>query len=263
MLIAMAVQDTEKNNRTWMTEATLRSLAETVDWSKHKLMISDNDSCNATHALYMTMIHLLPVRIACNGSNVGTSRAINRVWRHRGQGEHCAKIDNDVVIHQPGWADWMEDVFERDPEIGIVGLKRKDLAESRYVRMLPHKKGQRWLAIEEARGIMGTCLAYSSALLDKIGYLTQPGIYGYDDSLASVRARVAGFKCAYLHGFELEHLGLDSDAYAQWKIAQAAHYRPEYNTRVALYESGAISPYHDGDFDIPGSVGPKTRLEIQ
>ena len=39
MLIAMAVYDTVENKRTVMTERTLQSLAERVDWNKHRLVI--------------------------------------------------------------------------------------------------------------------------------------------------------------------------------------------------------------------------------
>jgi GT2 family glycosyltransferase len=225
MLIAMAVYDTEHNNRTWMTEKTLLSLRDTVDfgnfgesassanYGKHMLIISDNGSCEDTHAVYAKMRHELPFVLIQNDENLGTAKAINRAWRLRQLGEHCIKMDNDVVIHNPGWVDRMEEVFERDDTIGICGLKRKDLAEAPWadgdmkstLHMLPHVAGQTWLVVEEVRHVMGTCQAYSSALLDRIGYLVQPGVYGFDDSLSAVRARVAGFRSVFLHGVEIDH----------------------------------------------------------
>lgn len=252
MLIAMAVYDTVENNRTWMTSATLESLWDTVDWDKHRLIVSDNGSCPATRE----MLTKWPARVLYNGRNLGTARAINKAWHLRKPGEHCVKMDNDIRIHQAGWADWMEDVFDRDPTIGICGLKRKDLYESPFtegpykstIRMLPHEKGQRWLIVEEVNGVIGTCQGYSSALLDKIGYLTQPGIYGFDDSLASVRARVAGFKRVFLHGFEMDHLDPGGDAYCQWKIDQANEHWPTFNGEVALYECSVKDVYYDGGF---------------
>jgi hypothetical protein len=150
----------------------------------------------------------------------------------------------------------MEDVFDRDPSIGICGLKRKDLAECPWaegdmrstLRMLPHERGQRWLVVEEVRGVMGTCQAYNSALLDKIGYLVQPAIYGFDDSLASVRARIAGFKNVFLHGFEIDHIDPGGDAYCKEKCAMAARLFPVNNVMVIQYEAGILPIYYDGGF---------------
>ena len=256
MLIAMAVYDTVENNRTWMTKATLDSLRATVDWDRHRLFVVDNGSCEATRDLYKTCTDW-PVSFILLGQNYGTAQAVNRGWQHRRPGEHAVKMDNDVVIHQPGWCDWMEDVFERDPEIGIVGLKRKDLAESPFaeggmrssIRMLAHDLGQRWLVVEDVDHVIGTCEGFSSALLDKIGYLTQPALYGFDDSLAGVRANVAGFKSVFLHGFEIDHVDPGGDAYCEWKREEAARLFPTFNTTTALIQAGVESVYYDGGFD--------------
>jgi len=254
MLIAQAVWDTIENDRSWMTWATLDSLSKTVNWDRHRLFISDNGSCDETKNTYAQMISRLPFDVLYNETNIGTAAAINRCWRFRKPGEHAVKMDNDVVIHQAGWADWIEDVFERDPTIGICGLKRKDLAESPHaegamkstIRMLPHVAGQRWLVVEEVKHVIGTCQGYSSALLDEIGYLVQPGPYGFDDGLSAVRARLAGFESVFLHGFELDHIDPGGDDYCEWKRQQADKFFPEFNTHVALYETGAKEVYYDG-----------------
>lgn len=258
MLIAMAVWDTVENNRTWMTEATLESLSRTMDWRKHRLIVVDNNSCEETQELlgYAGLQgYPLPYILLRNKENLGTATAINRAWRLRDPGEHAVKMDNDVVIHQSGWADWMEDVFERDPTIGICGLKRCDLEECPWadkpeyrstIRMLPHERGQRWLVVERVRHVIGTCQGYSSALLDKIGFLTQPSLYGFDDSLAAVRAKMAGFKSVFLHGFEITHLDPGGDDYAAWKRGQAEKHFAGYNSDVVLYEAGIKDVYYDG-----------------
>lgn len=254
MLIAMAVYDTEQNGRSELTRITLKSLERTVDWSKHRLIISDNGSCQKTVDIYHEFS--FPFDVIYNGENLGTARAINKAWRYRINGEPCVKMDNDVYIHQQGWADWMIDVFERDPKIGICGLKRKDLAECPWsnspfwkseVYMLPHEAGQRWLIVEEVEHVIGTCQAYSSLLLDKIGYLNQPDLYGYDDSLASVRAGVAGFKRVFLHGFEIDHLYNEENEseYQDWKKEHAKRYGKAYQELKNEYVSGERTVYHD------------------
>lgn len=253
MLIAMAVYDTEENCRSWMTEKTLTSLAETLDLSRHRLIVVDNASCRVTQDAFKKFKPVIASLIHLE-ENVGTARAINQAWHLRRPGEHCVKLDNDVVFHQAEWADWMEDVFERDPTIGICGLKRKDLAESPLAEgamqstlvMLSHERGQRWLVVEEVRGVIGTCLGFSSALLDKIGYLTQPGLYGFDDSLASVRARIAGFRRVFLHGFEIDHIDPGGSEYCKEKIRMANESFGVFNSTVVLLESGLIDIYDDG-----------------
>jgi len=253
MLIVMAVWDTEKNGRTSLTQETLNSLRRTVDWLRHRLIIVDNGSCWKTFDIYRnwggTVIY--------NGENVGTAKAVNQAWLYRstGEHEHAVKIDNDVRIHQVGWADLMEEAFERDPSIGIIGLKRNDLDEAPWqeggfhstLRMLPHEKGQRWIVIEEVEHVIGTCQGYNSALLDKIGYLVQPGLYGFDDSLASVRAKVAGFKRVFLCGIDIDHLDPGVGEYCQWKLEQANKHYTAYKIMRAEYEMGIREVWENAD----------------
>jgi len=259
MLLAMAVFDTVENDRTDLTRRTLESLARTVDWGQHRLFISDNGSCEATHEVYAEMGSKLPFEIIYNGKNLGTANAINKAWRHREPGECCIKLDNDVTIAQPGWADWIEDVFQRDPSIGICGLKRSDLAECPWstdpwykseIRMLPHERGQRWIVVEEVAHVMGTVQGFSSALLDKIGYLYQGSLlYAFDDSLAAVRAQVAGFKSVFLCGFEISHIDPGGTEFAEWKRQYAGQAMGWFNKTKQEYLSGERSVYHGGGFE--------------
>ena len=252
MLLAMAVYDTVENGRSWMTETTLMSLFNTVDFSKHRLIVSDNGSCDRTQRLYDDLNRVVQTfEIIRNGKNLGTAKAINKAWQRRLPGEHAIKMDNDVRIRQAEWADWIEDVFERDPTIGICGLKRRDLSENPFdgssvLRMLPHERGQRWVTIEEVEHVIGTCQAYSSLLLDKIGYLVQPGLYGFDDSLSSVRAKVAGFKRCFLVGFEIDHIDPGGSEFGKWKIDQANKDFEAYKWRAMQYEMGLQEVYSDG-----------------
>lgn len=252
MLIAMAVFDTESNNRTWMTEATLQSLAETVDFTRHRLFISDNGSHQPTLDLYPQFPFI--EKVIYNQSNLGTAKAINKAWLNRNPDEHALKMDNDVTFCQSHWADWMEDAFSRDTSLGILGLKRNDLDESPHnsdpsfksaLRMLPHSRGQRWITIEEVRHVMGTCQAYSSRLLDTMGYLVQPSLYGFDDSLSSVRAEVLGYSRAFLVGFEIAHIDPGASEFTDWKINQANEHFDAYKWMAAQYQMGIKDVYEN------------------
>jgi GT2 family glycosyltransferase len=259
MLIVMAVFDTEENKRTALTEATLRSLEKRVDWTKHRLIISDNGSCYATQMLYLHAKDWLPFHLITNGENLGTARAVNRGWSYRIPGEHVVKMDNDVVVSQDGWADEIEEVFRRDSIIGICGLKRKDLAECpdsqvqhyrSVIRMLPHQPGERWMVVEEVNHVMGTCQAYSSALFERIGFLYQGNWrYGFDDSIASLRAHIAGFKTVFLPHIDIDHIDPGGDSYTLQKQVDAGVVMGQYGQIAAEYLGGQRPIFYDGEDD--------------
>jgi GT2 family glycosyltransferase len=138
-LIAMAVYDTKANNRNGFTVQTLRSLEGSVNWNKHRLIVIDNGSCVHTKSILTKHSGwYFPFETITLPENIGTARAINKAWRVRNPGEHCIKMDNDVVIHQAGWLDTLEECIARDPTIGIIGLKRKDLFEDPYLVEVAH-----------------------------------------------------------------------------------------------------------------------------
>lgn len=263
-LISMAVWDTEENNRSELTKKCLFSLLQTVDFSKHELFISDNGSCNETQLFYSEFkecfdSHYYPDKLTSltiykNYQNLGTAEAVNIGWQNRRVGENCIKMDNDCIIHQQGWVDEMEEAIVREPKIGILGLKRVDLEESpnnphpfytSELVMLPHTPGQRWVMVEKVKHVMGTCQMYSSALLDKIGYLYQPNLYGFDDSLAAVRCNVAGFNNYFLPYILISHLDNGAHNYQAWKQEHAGRQFTTYNQIVSDYRSGKQSVYYN------------------
>lgn len=255
-LICMAVYDTEENGRSEYTRQTLESLLFTVDWSKNRLIIIDNDSCEETKILLRD--HKLPEWVLLTlTENIGTARAINMGIKLRKSGEHIIKLDNDVVIHQSGWIGQMEEVIERDSTIGIVGLKRKDLAEwpltehpfykSEFIA-LPHDPGQRWIGAEQVRHVMGTCQMISSNLLDKVGYFFQSGLYGLDDSDMSYRSELSGFKNVFLPHIDIDHLDNGGTDYTAWKQHHAGEHMAAYGEMCEAYRNGTRSLYYNGGF---------------
>lgn len=240
-MIAMAVYDTAENKRTAYTRATLECITNTVDLSRHRLYIIDNASCEETKELLARYFDTEGISILYNNNNIGTAKAINQAWRHRKEGEHLIKMDNDVVIHFDGWVDELEqciNVGNRMSEpIGILGLKRKDLIESPFrldfyqskLIQLPHVNGERWWNVEVVNHVMGTCQMYNSRLIDEIGGLYQmDGIYGFDDSLAAVRCQLAGFQNAFLNYINIDHIDDGGTDYQKWKENYVAPLFAEY-----------------------------------
>lgn len=261
-LICMAVHSTSENGRIKYTERTIDSLVRTVDFDTHRLIIVDNNSAPEVHLMYQLKMkqmlskipYIIPFKVIYNDKNIGTAEAVNQAMFHRGSGEFVIKLDDDTIIHQDGWIEQMEETITRMPEIGILGLKRKDLWEhpahenldfrSRLI-MAPHKTGERWIVVEQAPHIIGTCQMFNPALLDKIGYLKQPGVYGFDDTLASLRSQIAGFKNCFLPHIEIEHIDVGGDDYCKWKQREADRSGNEFAELRRKYQSGEIPVYYN------------------
>jgi len=249
-LITIASYSTAENEKLDCLRRTLESLDDTVNRTRHRVIIVDNGSIPDAHQLYKSFPYF---RYIFNGENLGTAGAVNLAWAQRQPGECVVKMDDDVVIHSEGWADELEEAIRRDPSIGIIGLKRKDLLESpdrtdqfkSTLRMLPHNPGEPWIVVEDVNHVMGTCQMYSPALLDKIGYLYQPRLYGFDDSLAAVRCRVAGFKNCFLPHIRIDHIDPGDTPFQAWKHKVSGEDMGAYNQIKHEYETGKRSVYYN------------------
>jgi GT2 family glycosyltransferase len=252
-LIAMAVYCTEENNKDECLFKTLQSLKKTIDFSKHRLMLTVN---GMTHKTENTLVCLnsIVTKIIYNDGNLGTSGAINKVIALRQPGENIIKIDDDVVIRNPGWADLMEEAVSIDPLIGIIGLKRKDLIQTPWhpdpqyrseLVLLPHTPGHKWITVERTPDIIGTCTLFNSALLDKIGYSRQPGKYGFEDNLMCHRSHLAGFYNCFLNHIDIDHIDEGAPAYSEWKARYSAELFPEYHRLVHAMIKGDEPIYYN------------------
>jgi len=259
-LIALAVYDTDQNKRTDYTERTLISLSERVDLKKHKIVISDNGSCDKTQLLYKKYKGLI-WRLIINGDNIGTANAINKAWKLRNKNHFCIKMDNDVVVNHDNWVDEMENVFTKDKSIGVVGLKRRDLTEwpvgENESKLIPlkHERGEKWIIVEEVNHMMGTCNMYSPAIIDKIGYLYQHTLYGFDDSFSSLRVRIAGFKNVFLPHIDIDHIDIGGDVFCKWKVDYATKNWKMFEKIQKEYRTGVRSIYYNGIKYIKDSNG--------
>lgn len=263
-LIAMAVYDTVENGRTEYTIKTIQSLLKSQVLIDNRLIIIDNASCEDTkeylRGLFLPQEHDGRVifwpewrqfSVITNETNVGTAKAINQAWKLRKDGEHLIKMDNDCIVNYEGdWVGEMERAIERDPNIGIIGLKRKDCIEKpsrtdfykSELHMLPQQPGEPWIVVEKVNHVMGTCQMYNAALIDKIGGLYQmDGIYGFDDSLAALRCQLAGFYNCFLPHIDIDHIDRGDTAYQKEKEAYAMKMMEQYNKIKIAMQNGTQS----------------------
>jgi GT2 family glycosyltransferase len=253
MLIAMAVWNTVENQRYDCTVKTIDSLLTQVDTKSHPIYIVNNASTDPRTAPLLERLSAYGrATIITNETNLGTARAINRAWKFRKPGQCCVKMDDDVVVHQKDWPDLMEEVFRRDTTIGIVGFKRNDCWENpahenewfkSHLYMLPHQPNERWIVAEHVHHVIGTCQAYSSTLLDKMGYLLQFGPYGLDDSLSAVRCEVSGLKSVFIPHVPIDHVDNVQREYTDWKKRISEESVPKFLETIAAYRNGTLPIY--------------------
>lgn len=255
-LISMAIFSTPENGKDEYLAKTLKSLFKTVDFKKHRLILSVNAKTPQTDHL-LNIYQDIICEVIYNDHNLGTAEAINLAWRKRLPGENALKMDDDITTSHVGWLDELEEAITRDKKIGQVGLKRKDCMEQpsrtdfykSELEMLPHEPGQNWIIVEKCNHIMGSCVLHSSALLDKIGYLYQLGVYGFDDSFMSLRSRLAGFKNIFLPHIRIDHIDPGTTPYQKWKENEASKVWAEYHNTVNAYNKG-IKPLYYNPFSI-------------
>jgi len=281
-IICIAVYSTEENGRATYTKQTLMSLLNTVDFHKHRLFVSDNGSCESLQTFYTDFSWLFEEKfpkqnltIRKNGRNLGTSGAVNLGIRTREKGQHVIKMDDDVVVHQSGWVEEMEEVLAIEPKIGLACLKRDDFGEKpdhenelyrTKLIMLPHEKHGKWYPVEQLVNrvvngqkqyatAMGTCQMIRSELLDKVKFYYQIPPYGWDDLDLGVRCALAGYATIFLSYIRISHLdtgvtegGIKTE-FIEWKQKRAGEVGSAISERIKGYVEGKIPLAYEPTFD--------------
>ncbi len=252
-LIGMAVYSTEENKKDDCLEQTLNSLLRTVNFNRHRLILSVNAQTTRTKYIIKGFNNIIS-SVIYNDGNIGTANAINKVWHERKPGEHCIKMDDDVVINNKDWADEMEAAISNDAKIGQIGLKRKDCWETPLnenpdykseLKMLLHIPGHPWQVVEKVKHVIGTCVMHSSALIDKVGYLYQPSVYGYDDVIMSHRTYLAGFYSCFLPHINIDHIDPGQTKYQSWKERHSGEQTQKVISLVQEMYRGEKSIYYE------------------
>jgi len=226
-----------------MTQACLTSLFQMTNPALYKLMIIDNGSTDGTVDFLRTLTHPQIEDIVYNGENLGTARALNKGWKIAAErGQYAGKLDNDVVFYDNDWLDKAVSVLNDTVDVGLVGLKRRDLEEKpnhndRFfrTRLVTLPSGQ---IIEIAEHVIGTCWIVGTQALEDVGALVQIGPYGLDDSLYCIRLRLCGLVPVFLPDVAIEHIDPGHPKYpefTQWKIDKATE----------VFQSGAYDKLRD------------------
>jgi GT2 family glycosyltransferase len=160
------------------------------------------------------------VKTIALGENRGFSGAVNAGIR-ASETELVALLNNDTE-QNPGWLEALVRAAEDHPEAGLFASKLVDFHDRRLLdgagdamRLsgLPYRLGHG----ERDRGrfdvpgyVFGACAAaalYRRSLFDEIGLFDEDFVSYCEDGDLSFRAQLAGYRCFYVPGSVVYHMG--------------------------------------------------------
>ncbi len=171
----------------------------------YRLILIDNASDSATR-VYLEGIagdKTLDAKLIRNETNLGFVKAVNQGLRIT-EGPYVCVLNNDTVP-APRWLERMIEFAETHPDVGLINPQcdgHLDTPIDAYAKALAGYKGE-YMEMNQCQGF---CMLIKRALIDKIGILDEAfGIGGFDDTDYSMRAHLAGFRCAAIKDAYVYH----------------------------------------------------------
>ena len=181
-------------------------------------ILIDNGSTDAS--VDFTKRNFPEVRVISLGDNRGFSAAVNAGIR-ASEAEYVTLLNNDTET-DPGWLEALVRAAESHPEAGLFASKLVDFHDRRLLdgagdalrrSGLPYRIGHR----ERDRGqferetfVFSACAAaalYRRALFEEIGLFDEDFFSNCEDGDVSFRAQLAGYRCLYVPGAIVYHIG--------------------------------------------------------
>lgn len=172
----------------------------------YRLILVDNASDNETR-LYLENVAAdkkRDVKLIRNEKNLGFVKAVNQGLKVSYAPYVC--VFNNDTITTPGWLEQMIDFAEANKEIGIVNPLcdgPHDIPIDEYASKVAKDK-RKYIEMNQC---FLFCALIKREVIDKIGYLDEAfGIGCFDDTDYSMRAGLAGYRCAYLQSAYVKHI---------------------------------------------------------
>jgi hypothetical protein len=161
------------------------------------------------------------VRTICLTENRGFAGAVNAGIEASGSEEYVVLLNNDTE-QDPGWLEALVRAAEDHPESGLFASKLVDFydrdvldgaGDAMRLSGLPYRlgHGERDTGRFDAPGhVFGACAAaalYRKALFDDVGLFDEDFVSYCEDGDLSFRAQLAGYRCFYVPGAVVYHMG--------------------------------------------------------
>ena len=160
------------------------------------------------------------VRVVPLGENRGFSAAVNAGIR-ASRAEYVALLNNDTETH-PEWLEALMESVAAYPEAGFFASKLVDFDDRRVLdgagdvlrrSGLPLRLGHGELdrgQYDEETFVFGACAGaamYRRSMLDDVGLFDEDFFANCEDGDLSFRAQLAGYRCVYVPGSVVYHMG--------------------------------------------------------
>jgi GT2 family glycosyltransferase len=178
------------------------------------------DSGSTDGSLDFVAEYFPEVKTIALGENRGFAGAVNAGIRESGT-EFVALLNNDTE-QDPGWLEALVRAADSHPEAGLFASKLVDFHDRRMLdgagdamRLsgLPYRlgHGERDGGRFDAPGyVFGACAAaaiYRRDMLDEVGLFDEDFVSYCEDGDLSFRAQLAGYRCFYVPGAIVYHMG--------------------------------------------------------
>ena len=178
------------------------------------------DSGSTDGSLDFVAEYFPEVKTIALGENRGFAGAVNAGIRESGT-EFVALLNNDTE-QDPGWLEALVRAADSHPEAGLFASKLVDFHDRRMLdgagdamRLsgLPYRlgHGERDGGRFDAPGyVFGACAAaaiYRRDMLDEVGFFDEDFVSYCEDGDLSFRAQLAGYRCFYVPGAIVYHMG--------------------------------------------------------
>jgi len=187
----------------------LRSLEnQTLD--RFEVVVVDNSGASRAKAAGSR------TRVIANPRNAGFGAAVNQGFRSA-QAPYLATLNDDAVAH-PHWLAALVAAAEARPragmcasEVRLVKSGRLDsagmlIAADASSRQRGHGEDPaRFASLKDALFPSGSAALYRRKMLEEIGLFDEKFFLYCEDTDLGLRARWAGWECAYVHGAVVEH----------------------------------------------------------
>ena len=181
-------------------------------------ILVDNGSTDAS--LVFVKRNFPEVRVVSLGENRGFSAAVNAGIK-ASEAEYVALLNNDTET-DPGWLEALVRAADSHPEAGLFASKLLDFKDRRILdgagdglrrSGLPYRIGHGELdrgQFEREAFVFGACAAaalYRRALFEEIGLFDEDFFSNCEDGDLSFRAQLFGYRCLYVPGSVVYHIG--------------------------------------------------------
>ncbi len=199
-------------------DTCLSSLRE-QSFKDFETVLADNGSTDGS--IRLVARNFPEVRVVRLKENLGFSAAVNAGIRASSEAEYVALLNNDTEV-DPRWLEALVRAAERHPEAGLFASKLVDFADRRVLdgagdalrkSGLPYRIGHGEIdrgQFEKETFVFGACAAgalYRRSLFSEIGLFDEDFFSYCEDGDISFRAQLFGYRCLYVPGSVVYHMG--------------------------------------------------------